>query len=283
MIDFGGWELPVEYSGTGIITEHHQVRRQAGLFDVSHMGEVVVRGEKAGSFIQQLVTNDVSNLKENQICYTPMCYPDGGCVDDILIYKFSPEYYFIVVNAANTDKDFAWMQEHKTVGVTLENVSTSYAQLALQGPLAQDILQEICDANLQTIKYYWFLPLAKVAGYDCIVSRTGYTGENGFEIYVAPEHAAELWEAILSAGQGNVLPVGLGARDTLRFEAKLPLYGHELDKDISPLEAGLNRFVKLDKTSFIGKEALLRQKENGLQRQLVELEMVGRGIPRAQY
>ncbi|NLW07876.1 MAG: glycine cleavage system aminomethyltransferase GcvT [Clostridia bacterium] len=284
MIDFGGWELPVEYRETGIIAEHHQVRKQAGLFDVSHMGEIAVRGEKAESFIQQLVTNDISGLKENQICYTPMCYPDGGCVDDLLIYKYSAENFLIVVNAANTDKDFAWMREHKpAAGVSLDNMSASYALLALQGPLAQDILQNICNVNLQTIKYYWFLPSVKVAGYDCIVSRTGYTGEDGFELFVAPEHAADLWEAIITAGRGAVLPAGLGARDTLRFEAKLPLYGHELDEDISPLEAGLGRFVKLDKDSFIGKEALLRQKERGLQRILVELEMIGRGIPRSHY
>lgn len=283
MIDFGGWELPVEYRATGIIAEHHQVRRKAGLFDVSHMGEVEVLGEQAEAFVQQLITNDISALQDNQVCYSPMCYPDGGCVDDLLVYKHSRDHYFLVINAANTDKDFAWMQEHKQSGVTLENISARYAELALQGPLAQEILQPICDAELSAINYYWFLPKVKVAGIDCIVSRTGYTGEDGFELYTSPEKACELWEAILDAGKGDVLPAGLGARDTLRFEARMPLYGHELDKDITPLEARLDRFVRLEKTSFIGKEALLRQKEKGPERLLVEFEMIGRGIPRAHY
>lgn len=283
MIDFGGWELPVEYKGTGIIAEHHQVRQKAGLFDVSHMGEVEIRGEQAEAFVQQLITNDISTLHENQVCYSPMCYLDGGCVDDLLVYKYSREHFFLVINAANTEKDFAWMQEHKLPGVTLENVSAQYAELALQGPLAQEILQPICDADLSVIKYYWFLPKAKVAGIDCIVSRTGYTGEDGFELYTSPEKACELWEAILETGKGEVLPAGLGARDTLRFEAKLPLYGHELDKDITPLEARLDRFVRLDKASFIGKEALVRQKGKGPERLLVEFEMIGRGIPREHY
>ncbi|MGB9793211.1 MAG: glycine cleavage system aminomethyltransferase GcvT [Thermacetogeniaceae bacterium] len=283
MIDFGGWELPVEYKKTGIIAEHHQVRQKAGLFDVSHMGEVEIRGAGAEAFVQELITNDISTLNENQVCYSPMCYPDGGCVDDLLVYKYSRDHFLLVVNAANTEKDFAWMQEHKPSGVTIENVSEQYAELALQGPLAQQILQPLCDVDLSAIKYYWFLPKVKVAGIDCIVSRTGYTGEDGFEIYTAPEKACELWEAILEAGKGDALPAGLGARDTLRFEAKMPLYGHELDKDITPLEVRLDRFVRLDKASFIGKEALLRQKEKGPERLLVEFEMLGRGVPREHY
>ncbi len=283
MIDFGGWELPVEYKATGILAEHHQVRRKAGLFDVSHMGEVDIRGEQAGAFVQELVTNDISTLKENQVCYSPMCYPDGGCVDDLLVYKHSRDHYFLVINAANTDKDFAWMQEHKIPGVTLENVSSRYAELALQGPLAEGILQSICDTDLKEINYYWFRPGVKVAGIDCLISRTGYTGEDGFELFTSPDKACDLWEAILEAGKGAVLPIGLGARDTLRFEAKMPLYGHELDKGITPLEARLDRFVRLDKPSFIGKEALARQKEKGPERLLVEFEMTERGIPRAHY
>ncbi len=283
MIDFGGWELPVEYKTTGILAEHHQVRQKAGLFDVSHMGEVDIRGEQAEAFVQELVTNDIGPLKENQVCYSPMCYPDGGCVDDLLVYKFSKDRFFLVINAANTDKDFAWMQEHKIPGVTLENVSDRYAELALQGPLAERVLQEICDTDLKEIKYYWFLPGVKVAGIDCLVSRTGYTGEDGFELFTSPDRACELWEAILEAGRGTILPIGLGARDTLRFEAKMPLYGHELDRDITPLEARLDRFVRIDKPSFTGREALARQKEEGPERLLVEFEMTGRGIPRAHY
>jgi aminomethyltransferase len=283
MIDFGGWELPVEYKRTGIIAEHRQVREMAGLFDVSHMGEVDVRGENAESFVQNLVANDISVLKDNQICYSPMCYPNGGCVDDLLVYKYARTHFFIVINAANTDKDYAWMQEHRMAGVTLENLSSCYAELALQGPKAEEVLQTICDADLGAIKYYWFNPGVRVLGINCIVSRTGYTGEDGFELYTAPELACELWESIMKAGQGIVLPIGLGARDTLRFEGKFPLYGHELDKDITPLEARLGHYVKLDKESFIGKEALVKQKEDGPKHLLVEFEMVGRGIPREHY
>lgn len=283
MIDFGGWELPVEYEGSGIIAEHHHVRRQAGLFDVSHMGEVEVRGAKAAAFVQNLVVNDILPLAEGQICYSPMCYPDGGCVDDLLVYKYAPDHFFIVVNAANTDKDFAWMQEQSFPGATLANLSSSYAELALQGHGAEDVLQKICDASLSAINYYWFNPQVRIAGIDCIVSRTGYTGEDGFEIFIAPDRACEVWEAIMAAGGGQVLPIGLGARDSLRFEAKLPLYGHEIDRDITPLEARLDRFVKLSKPSFIGKEALVRQSAAGPQRLLAEFAMIGRGIPRPHY
>jgi aminomethyltransferase len=283
IIDFGGWELPVEYEETGIIAEHQHVRRQAGLFDVSHMGEVDVRGAKAAAFVQNLVVNDISPLAEGQICYSPMCYPDGGCVDDLLVYKYAPDHFFIVVNAANTDKDFAWMQEQAIPGATLANLSSNYAELALQGPQSVEVLQKVCDAAPSAIKYYWFNPLVKIAGIDCIVSRTGYTGEDGFEIFVAPARACEVWETIMAAGGGQVLPIGLGARDSLRFEAKLPLYGHEIDRDITPLEARLDRFVKLNKPGFIGKEALARQSQTGPQRLLVEFEMIGRGIPRPHY
>jgi aminomethyltransferase len=283
LIDFGGWELPVEYEGTGIIAEHQHVRRQAGLFDVSHMGEVDVRGAKAADFVQNLVVNDIAPLAEGQICYSPMCYPDGGCVDDLLVYKYAPDHFFIVVNAANADKDFAWMQEQSISGATLENLSSSYAELALQGPEAETVLQRLCDADLSAIKYYWFHHQVQVAGIECIVSRTGYTGEDGFEVFTSPEWACSLWEAILEAGKGRVLPIGLGARDSLRFEAKLPLYGHEIDRDITPLEARLDRFVKLSKPSFIGKEALIRQNAAGPQRLLVEFAMIGRGIPRPHY
>lgn len=281
LIDFGGWGLPVEY--TGIIEEHHKVRNEAGLFDVSHMGEVEVRGDQAEAFINNLITNDIRDMAENQVRYSPMCYPDGGVVDDLMVYKFSGTHYMLVINATNTDKDFAWIREHLIPGVTIENVSSRFAELALQGPLAQEILQPLCDVDLRTIRYYRFNPGAKVAEFDCILSRTGYTGEDGFEIYVYPVHACDLWEAILEAGKGRVAPIGLGARDTLRFEAKMPLYGHELDRNITPLEAGLDRYVKFDKPDFIGKEALLRQKAEGPRRVLAEFEMVGRGIPRAHY
>ncbi len=283
LIDFGGWELPVEYAGTGIIVEHHQVRREAGLFDVSHMGEVNVAGHRAEAFVQNLVVNDISVMASGQVMYSPMCYEHGGCVDDLLVYKYDPAHFLIVVNAANTDKDYRWMQDHLIPDVALANVSNDFAELALQGPLAGQVLQGICDADLGAIRYYWFHPAVRVAGIDCMISRTGYTGEDGFEIFVSPERACEAWSAIMRAGAGKVLPVGLGARDTLRFEAKMPLYGHELDEGITPLEARLDRFVKLDKPGFIGQEALARQKDAGPQRLLVEFAMLGRGVPRAHY
>ena len=232
IIDFGGWELPVQYEGMGIIKEHNMVREQAGLFDVSHMGEVFVTGAKAEDYVQNLVCNDVKSMQDFQVMYSPMCYPSGGVVDDLLVYRYNPQKYLLVINAANVDKDFAWMQESLMEGVKAENVSDQYAQLALQGPKAQEILQKISDTDLESIKFFWFNPAVKIAGVECIVSRTGYTGEDGFEAYAKPEEAPLVWEAILKAGGEQVSPVGLGARDSLRFEAKLPLYGQEIDQDI---------------------------------------------------
>lgn len=283
IIDFGGWELPVQYEGMGIIKEHYMVRECAGLFDVSHMGEIFITGEQAQEFVQKLVCNDVSSMQDYQVLYSPMCYPHGGVVDDLLIYRYNPTKYLLVVNASNVDKDFAWMLENLLPGVEAENVSSKYAQLALQGPLAEEILQSLTDTDLSQIKFFQFNPAVKVAGVECIVSRTGYTGEDGFEIYVQPGLAVAVWEEILQAGGERVSPIGLGARDSLRFEAKLPLYGQEIDRDISPLEAGLGYFVKLDSVDFIGRDALVEQKQAGLKRKLVEFEMVGKGIPRSHY
>ncbi|MDD4675151.1 MAG: glycine cleavage system aminomethyltransferase GcvT [Syntrophaceticus schinkii] len=282
LIDFGGWELPVEYQG--IISEHKMVRSKAGMFDVSHMGEVEVTGERSLEYLNNLLTNDFTDMAVGQIRYSPMCYEHGGVVDDLMVCKFSPTHYFLVINAANTKKDLAWMQEQAfSQGVTITDVSDSFAEIALQGPLAQEILQPLCDADLAAIKYYYFLPHVQVSGVDCLLSRTGYTGEDGFEIYMPPEDACTIWEAILQEGGDRLALCGLGARDTLRLEARLPLYGHEMDEDITPLEAGFGRFVKLEKPSFIGKEALAEQKEKGLERKLVEFEMLGRGIPRPGY
>lgn len=283
MVDFGGWELPVQYAG--IIKEHNMVRQKAGLFDVSHMGEIEIKGDQAEDFIQYLMTNDVKNIKDNQVQYTLMCYPHGGVVDDLIIYRFSREHYLLVVNAANTDKDFDWIQINSRDGfpsITIENVSEQYSQLALQGPAAEDILQKICSIDLKDIKYFWFNPRVKLAGIDCLVSRTGYTGEDGFEIYTSGD-ASVIWEEILKAGGEDVAPIGLGARDTLRFEAKLPLYGQEINEDISPLEAGLGYFVKLDKENFIGQAVLKAQQQTGGGRVTVQFEMVGKGIPRSHY
>jgi aminomethyltransferase len=279
IIDFGGWMLPVQYEG--IIKEHGAVREAAGLFDVSHMGEVTVKGRGAEAFIQNLITNDISGLNDFQAMYSPMCYPDGGTVDDIIVYKINSEDFLIVVNAANTDKDYEWMLQNKKGDVVLENVSDSWAQLALQGPKAQQILQKLTNFDLSGLKFFRFAANVSVSGVPSIVSRSGYTGEDGFEVYAAAEFAPQLWESMLEAGKDDgLVPAGLGARDTLRFEAALPLYGHELTKDISPLEAGLGRFVKLEKETFIGREALLAQSNSGLKRMLVGFEMTEPGVAR---
>ena len=282
MIDFGGWSLPVEY--TGIIPEHEAVRTKAGIFDVSHMGEITVKGEDSEKYLQMLLTNDISLLNNNQIAYTAMCYPHGGVVDDLLVYKYSNTDYLLVVNASNTEKDYQWMKENIFGNTEILNVSENYAQLALQGPLAETILQKLTSKNLNEIEFYYFSDNVKVGNIEALVSRTGYTGEDGFELYFAYDKAEEMWDLILEAGKDEgLIPAGLGARDTLRFEASLPLYGHELNENITPLEAGLGFFVKLNKENFIGKEALARQKSEGLKRKIVGFEMIDRGIPRNNY
>ena len=280
MIDFGGWELPVQYQG--IIKEHEQVRSAAGLFDVSHMGEITVKGPDALGFIQRMVTNDISGAQDMQAVYSPMCDENGGVVDDLLIYRIGEEDYLLIVNAANTDKDYEWLCRHASGQVELRNVSDEYAQLAIQGPNAERILQRLCGAPLEGIRFYRFRTDVHVAGVPAIVSRTGYTGEDGFELYLPAAEAAGAWDKLLEAGEADgLVPAGLGARDTLRFEVALPLYGHELSDSISPLEAGLGMFVKLDKEAFIGREALAAQKADGLKRRIVGFEMTERGIPRS--
>lgn len=282
IIDFGGWELPVEYSG--ILAEHEAVRTKAGLFDVSHMGEIMISGKDSEAYLQNIMTNDISTMDNNQIFYSFMCYPDGGIVDDLLIYKYNNEKYFLVVNASNTEKDYEWMLEQKNGDVKIENVSQNYAEVALQGPLAQDILQKLTSQDLSEIKFFYFADNVNISGINAIISRNGYTGEDGFEIYVTPDDGPKIWDMLLEAGkEQGLMPAGLGARDTLRFEVCLPLYGQEISKSISPLEAGLGFFVKLKKDSFIGKEALLNQKENGLKRKLVGFEMIDRGIARSNH
>lgn len=283
IIDFAGWELPVQYEG--LVAEHQAVRERAGLFDVSHMGEVSVKGPQAASFVQYLVTNDTSIMHKNQVIYAQMCYEHGGIVDDLLVYKFDEDEYFLVINASNVEKDFAWMQQvAEPFEVTLVNLSESYSELALQGPVAEKVLQQLTAFDLSEIGFFCLQRDVDIDGMNCLVSRTGYTGEDGFEIYVSHDDAPRLWDRILSVGQAHgVKPAGLGARDTLRFEATLPLYGQEIDKDITPLEAGLGIFVKLDTDDFIGKEALVTQKTEGLKRKLVGFEMIGKGIPRHEY
>lgn len=282
-IDFGGWELPVQFSS--IKEEHEAVRTKAGLFDVSHMGEIVVRGEDSLAYLQRLVTNDVSKLQNGQAQYTAMCYEDGGTVDDLLVYKIENNHYLLVVNASNIEKDFEWMNKFVDGNLTVQNVSDSYGQLALQGPIAQTVLQRLTEQDLSEIGFFKFKTQVKVKGREFLVSRTGYTGEDGFEIYGAPDDIIFLWHSILEEGkEDGVLPCGLGSRDTLRFEACLALYGQELSKDISPLEAGISFVVKLKKEQeFNGQQALIQQKESGVPRKLVGLKMIDKGIPRHGY
>ncbi|KAA8755508.1 glycine cleavage system aminomethyltransferase GcvT [Paenibacillus sp. UASWS1643] len=281
-IDFGGWELPVQFSG--IQKEHEAVRERAGLFDVSHMGEFTVQGEQAEVFLQQMTTNDVTTLVPGQAQYTLMCYPDGGVVDDLLVYKLEDQHYMLVVNASNIDKDWAWLQEHLIPGVSMTNDSEQTALLALQGPLAVDIIGKVTDTDVSSIEPFRFVPDAEVCGVKLLLSRTGYTGEDGFELYVPADQAAMVWNGLMQAGEEHgLVPAGLGARDTLRFEAKLPLYGQELSATISPLEAGVGMFVKLNAGPFIGHEALLQQKNDGPARKLVGIEVLERGIPRPHY
>ena len=279
IVDFGGWALPVQYQG--ISKEHRAVRSTAGLFDVSHMGEIFVEGDGALAFVQNLITNDITSIENSQVIYSPMCYPDGGVVDDLLVYKYSGTKFLLVVNASNTDKDFDWIVQNKSGDVQISNVSADYAQLALQGPKAQSILQKLTDYPLDTIKFFHFAPSVRIAGFGALISRTGYTGEDGFEIYMPAEFASDVWQAILRAGADDgLVPVGLGARDTLRFEVALPLYGNELSADISPLEARLGCFVKLNGEDFIGKQALQNQKQEGTQRKLIGFELIERGVAR---
>lgn len=278
-VAYAGWEMPVEY--IGLVPEHNKVRTDAGIFDVSHMGEVTVKGKDALAYIDHLVTNDVTKLVDGQCQYNVLCYPDGGVVDDLIVYRFGPEDFLLVINAGNTDKDYVWFREHLDgYDVVIENVSPETGQVAVQGPKAEEYVQKLTDTDLSQIAFFHNKKDVNIGGINCLVSRTGYTGEDGFEIYCHKDEVAKLFEMIADAG---VQPIGLGARDTLRFEANLPLYGQEYDETISPLEAGYGYFVKLDKEGdFIGKEALKKQKAEGLKRKIVGFEMA-KGSPRHGY
>ncbi|UII54825.1 glycine cleavage system aminomethyltransferase GcvT [Cytobacillus spongiae] len=283
-IDFGGWDLPVQFSS--IKDEHEAVRTKAGLFDVSHMGEVEVKGTDSLAYLQKMMTNDVSKLKDGGAQYTAMCYENGGTVDDLLVYKLEDNHYLLVVNASNIEKDYQWLVDHVEGEVKLDNLSEKTAQLALQGPLAEGVLQKLVqEGSLSDIGFFKFQNEVNLGGIHALVSRTGYTGEDGFEIYCDSKDAVTLWHAILEAGkEEGVIPCGLGARDTLRFEANLALYGQELSPEITPLEAGIGFAVKINKEAdFIGKEVLKNQRENGVPRKLVGVEMLDRGIPRHGY
>lgn len=296
MIDFAGWEMPVQYSG--IIEEHLTTRTKAGLFDISHMGQILFKGPGALQAVQYLTTNQAAKLVPGQVQYSALLYPTGTFVDDITVYKFNEEQFMFCVNAANTDKDYAWIQENISskkssfASVQIKNISEEIALLALQGPKAAEILQKLTEINLSSLKSFRFIEGA-VAGIKTWISRTGYTGEDGFELYIPAEEAnlevhqekvIEVWNKLLEAGQEHGLkPVGLGARDTLRLEARLVLYGNDITDQTTPLEADLEWIVKYDKGDFIGREALLKQKEQGIQRKLVGFEMIQRGIARSHY
>ena len=281
LVDFGGWEMPVQYSG--ILEEHQAVRTAVGLFDVSHMGEIELRGPQASQLAEFATTNHVAKLHTGQAHYSGLLYPHGGFVDDILVHKVADDHYFLCVNASNQEKDFAHLQEVNRFDARVELSSERYAQLALQGPWARATLQKLTPVDLAAIRYYWFQD-GTVDGAPARIAHTGYTGQDGFEIYIAPPHAERLWNRILQAGEEfGIKPCGLGARNTLRLESAMSLYGHEIDASISPFEAGLDWIVKLDKGDFVGRAALVRQKESGVRRRLVGFEMRGRGIGRDGY
>jgi len=280
MVDFAGWEMPVQYKS--VVSEHEAVRSAAGLFDVSHMGEVELTGPGALEAANGLLSNDLARSADGQAVYSGLLNDRGGFVDDVVAYRFSPERILICVNASNREKDFRWMSE-RTSGVKPINRSDDYAQLALQGPKAAAILQRKTAADLSALRTYRFIE-ADVAGVRCILSRTGYTGEDGFELYCAPSKAEALWFALLDEGREEALvPAGLGARDSLRTEMKFALYGNDIDEEHTPLEAGLGWIVKLDKGDFIGRAALERQKAEGVRRKLVGFELLESGVPRHGY
>lgn len=282
LINFHGWLLPVQY-GSGILKEHQCVRTAAGLFDVSHMGELEVTGPDALNFLQMLLTNDI-DAKPGKAVYSPMCYPDGGTVDDLISYKLSDEKYLLVVNASNTLKDYQWLLKNKKGNITITNRSAEYSQLAVQGPNACAILREMTKEDIDNLRPYSFIDEALVGKAKVIISRTGYTGEDGFELYCRPEDAEMLWKTLLYVGQEyGLAPAGLGARDTLRLEASLPLYGQELSEKITPAMAGLKRFIKPDKGEFIGKEPLAKQMKEGSEQKIAGFEMLDRAVPRNGY
>lgn len=284
VVDYAGWYLPVQYEG--LIAEHEAVRNAVGLFDVSHMGEITIKGKEALAFVDYLMTNDISKVVDNQIVYTFMCAPDGGVVDDLLVYRLAHDDFYLVVNASNTAKDYKWIVDQKgNFDVEITNISDTVGEVAIQGPLAQKVLQKLTKTDLNTITFFTLNRKVDINGVECMISRTGYTGEDGFEVYTTNEGIVKVWKDILEAGkEAGIKPCGLGCRDTLRFEASLPLYGHEISDEINPLEGGFKYFVKLDKASdFIGKEALNKHWKEGLKRKLAGFEMIDRGIPREGY
>jgi aminomethyltransferase len=281
MVDFGGWDMPVEYSG--IIAEHLAVRNGVGLFDVSHMGEVEVRGPQALHLVNLVTSNDAAKLENGQAQYSGLLYENGGFVDDTLVHRIGPEHYFICVNASNQEKDYDWIVSQNKFDAEVEFASEKYVQLAIQGPRALETLAKLTATSLPPIGYYWFTH-GQVLDAQALIARTGYTGEDGFEIYIPPDEGERIWNAVLEAGaEFGIVPCGLGARNTLRLEATMSLYGHEIDDTITPYEARLGWIVKLQKGDFIGRDALAAQKEKGVARRLAGFEVRGRGIARDGY
>ena len=284
MSPFAGFEMPIQYSN--ITDEHQAVRQHCGVFDVSHMGEVVVRGRDAERYVQHIFTNDVKDAPDGQVYYGMMCYEDGGTVDDLLVYKMADQDFFLVINAANIDKDWAWMQEQaKGFDIELRNVSDDYSQIAVQGPEAEQVVEEVLGIACKELMFYTcktiLPPPSTLYPLPIIVSRTGYTGEDGFEIYDSHANINIYWDKLMASGRCK--PCGLGCRDTLRFEVGLPLYGDELSAEISPVMAGLSMFCKFDKPEFIGKDALLKQKTEGVERRVIGIELQDKAIPRHGY
>jgi aminomethyltransferase len=281
MVDFGGWDMPVQYSG--IIDEHNAVRNSVGLFDVSHMGEIEIRGPEAAKLVDFVSTNDAAKLKLGQAHYSGLLYEHGGFVDDILVHKVAEDDFFLCVNASNQDKDFEHIRSQNQLEAEVDFASDRYSQLAVQGPNARSTLQKLTPVDLGAIKYYWFTD-GEVCGTPARIAHTGYTGEDGYEIYIPPAEAERIWNEIMKAGsEFGIKPCGLGARNTLRLESKMALYGHEIDASISPLEADLGWIVKFEKPEFVGRRALEKQKDSGVKRKLVGFEMRGRGIGRDGY
>jgi aminomethyltransferase len=281
MVDFGGWDMPVQYSG--ILDEHHAVRRAVGLFDVSHMGEIEIRGPEALRLVDYVSTNHAAKLRAGQAHYSGLLYEHGGFADDILVHKVAGDHYFLCVNAANQEKDYEHIRAANRFDAVVAFASARYAQIAVQGPRALTTLAKLTQVDIASVRYYRFVD-GEVAGVKARIARTGYTGEDGFEIYIAAEAAPRLWELLLDAGaEFAVKPCGLGARNTLRLEAAMPLYGHELHAAITPFEAGLDWIVKMDKGDFVGRAALAAQLEKGVHRKLIGFEMLGRGIARDGY
>jgi aminomethyltransferase len=281
MVNFGGWDMPVEYSG--ILGEHIAVRTKAGLFDVSHMGEIEIRGASALDLVQEVTCNNAAKLAVGQAQYSGIMTPAGTFVDDLLVHKISDTHYFLCVNASNQDGDYAYIAAHNRFGAPVQNCGDHYTQLAIQGPAAVSILQRFTDVTLDTIRYYYFT-FGEVNGVHCLIARTGYTGEDGFEIYFTPEHSERMWFDLLEGGRpAGLVPCGLGARNTLRLEAGMCLYGHEIDDTTTPWEANLGWICKPEKGDFLGRDALVRQREKGLDRKLVGFEMQERWIARDGY